>query len=57
VDYQDAKVDTQNNTFLSRGSFKSVKNLLNKYKEQGVTALHLTGAFERDNQPYFNDHS
>lgn len=43
VDYQDAKVDTVNSKFIQRGDFKTVRNALGKYKQQGITALHLTG--------------
>ena len=45
VDYQNATIDFQNQTFTKRGSFKTIENSLAEYKESGVTALYLKGVF------------
>ena len=49
VDYQDAEIDYQNQTFARRGTFHDVERAIPAYKEEGVTALYLMGVFQRDN--------
>jgi len=42
------------NKFIQRGTFQAVRQALPKYKESGITALHLSGVLERDNKQSLN---
>ena len=52
VDYQNAEIDYQTQTFRKRGTFEDIEQSISAYKDHGVTALYLHGVFERDNVPF-----
>lgn len=57
VDYQDARIDKNSNQFIQRGTFRDVEASIPNYAKQGVSALYVMGALERDNYPFENKYS
>ena len=49
VDMVDGRWDESTGELVARGSFRSVKDALPQLKAQGITALYLMGALDRDN--------
>jgi hypothetical protein len=57
IDYQNAKVDPNQNQFVQRGTFKEVESSIENYARQGITALYLMGTLERDNYPFLSNYT